>query len=210
MPIRIIVSILAAAVVFSLFQDHKGGVQAESRVMRTVNTTPRLGIQKVKYRVITTGSVTSTTSSYAPKDLFRIRVQGLVLQDGDCVSFSLAGADGTVDIGSPTFAGANPCLTLANRKAKGAIGDSPYLYPKAKLRFNPRRSRLNFSSGKGLAQAAPVLSALGKTTNNPITLTVHVRRPGDGDFDFVFNGLFNIKHNIKRRTQLHTYRGVSK
>jgi hypothetical protein len=78
------------------------------------------------------------------------------------------------------------------------------------MRYNPRRTRLRFFSGRGLAQMVPIITALGRTENNPITVIVHVQRPGVGAADFEFEGRFRIRHKIKRRTQMHIYRAVAR
>lgn len=211
MPIRTAVTALALLAVVCLVKEN--GAQAFSpakMVKSVVTTTGDLSLHRAKYRIITTGATSSTASTAKPKDVFRLIFRGMQFMDGDSLSFSLVGPDGRVDLGSPTFTGTNPALTLINRRARGVIGESPYIFLKAKLRYNPRRTRLMFMSGKGLAQMAPIISALGTTQNNPIDVIVHVRRPGIGDADFTFNGLFKIRHSIKRRTQMHVYKGVAK
>ena len=166
-------------------------------------------IKLLKFRVVTTGSVTSGPYANVSKDLFRFIVFGIKLQDRDQLSFSLVGPDGRVDLGSPTFTGDNAFVELRRRRSEaGTLGDDPYPYPKRKLRYNPLKARLNFFSGKGIAQATPFLSATpGRTRNVPMDLIVHVRRPGDGDFDFTFSGQFTVRLSMGRRGRLHIYRG---
>ena len=217
MPIRILATTFALlSIIFIVRENGDQAFHAASSVKSVVTTTGNLGLQKAKYRIITVGVVTtagmvvSGPTSAKPKDAFRIVVRGMQFQEGDSVSFSLVGADGQVDLGSPTFTGSNPSLTLGRRRAKGALGELPYLFPKARMRFNPRKERLSFFSGKGQAQMTPVITGLGKSEGNRIQIIVHVRRPGFGDADFAFQGLFTIKHTAKRRSELHVYRAKAK
>lgn len=207
MPIKTFATVLGLVVLVGFWCDNY--TRAVSRVTggRAVETRDVVTMRKMRFRVVTTGTAASTAppSSFKSKDVFRFAIKGVQIQDQDKIAFTIEGPDGRVDLGSSAFDNGN-FLTLRRRRATAVLNFPPYQFPKTRLRFNPNHARINFFSGKGLAQATPVLSALGLTTGNPITVTMHVRRPGDGDFDFVFTGQFRIRHTLRRRSQLHVYR----
>ncbi len=204
MPIRILTLMLALSVMASFLAD-PGSLATSGSDARAIETRDVVTMRKMRYRVVTTGSAVSSTAPAKPKDVFRLTILGVQIQDQDRLSFTIEGADGRVDLGSPTFLNSD-FIVLRRRRGNGSLNSDPYLFPKVRLRFNPQRGRLNFFSGKGVAQATPVLSTVGVTSGNPITVTMHVQRPGDGDFDFVFAGMFRIRHSVKGRSQVHVYR----
>lgn len=214
MPIKTVACVLAIAGVLCFWFSNPVKATPGAKVMRTVETKSNYRMKRMRYRVITTGTVTSGPFANLQKDVFRFVIFGIQLQDRDRLSFTLEGPDGRVDLGSPTFDGENAFVELRFRKGvneKGILGAAPYSFPEFRMRYNPNKPRLNFFSGKGIAQATPFLSAArGVTSNVPMTLTVHVQRPGDGNYDFPFVGQFRVRHTIKRRGLLHVYRANGK
>ncbi len=218
MPIKYIVATLALVSILGIYVE--GPVKGASTAERAVTTSGVLTLRRGIYRVITTGDlnttiVPSTTPTDRDKDVFRAVFSGVTVSDGDSVSMSFVGPDGTVDIGAPDcVTGTNPALTIARRKARGPIGAAPYAYQKAKVKVNTRSNRIVFLALRGRAQASPVLSSLNGTTRGTITtanitVTLHVLSGGTVT-DVPVVGSFMVRHNVNRRKLIHIYRGKSR
>lgn len=215
MPIKTLVSVLAVASLMSFLAAKPSGASSEAAYMRTITTNPDFGLRIAKFRVMTTGAVTSAPGSIRPRDMFRAIINGIQLQDGDAVSFSFEGPDGRVDLGSPTFTGPNASLTLFRRKGRGILGVPPHEFTRSRVIFNHRRKRVLLLATRGTAQATPVITTLagGRPTiaeNIPINITIHIRRTTEADTSFTVPGRFRVRHSMRRRTQTHIYKGIAR
>ena len=204
MPIRILVTLLAILATLCFFDSHFS--IALNSYQRAITTTPDFGLRRANYRVVTTGTAQSTTNPSRPQDYYRFIVRGIQAQDGDCISFSLIGPDGQVDLGSEDTGGENGCLKLLRGHAKGPLNSAPYLFPKARVFYRRQGKQLVFSSGAGRSQLAVALAPEGLSTES-LTVSVHIFRPGESVQDFNFTGDFRILNSIRRRTDERVYRG---
>lgn len=190
---------LAALACFAL----SGPVQATAAariVITTLATIPTtlqtngLFIRRggARYRVVRPGNPDK------PRDYFRVRVDGVLLEAGDRVAFAFC------NIGFGTSSLADGLTLDEHLKAKGSLGSFPNVFSKCKAVYNKRRRRLTLIAQKGIApamgntfQTPPVaamipfssVNMVGTTIQTPtedVAVTIFVdKRPADGYIEYI-------------------------